>query len=86
MNINELRKIIDDAEAYQKQAWITLHLPSEVISFKVKDCDEREKLMHAFRRSGITASYSTMSGSVKNIDNQNRKDPFWGTKFMEKTK
>jgi hypothetical protein len=86
MNINELRKIIDDAEAYRKQAWITLHLPSEVISFKVKDCDEREKIMHALRRSGITASFSTMCGSVNNIDHAGRKEPFWGTKFTEEAK
>jgi hypothetical protein len=81
--IEELKKVVADAEAYRKQAWITLHLPSDVISFKVKDCDEREKIMHAFRRSGMTAGFSTMSGSVQNIDNPNRKEPFWGTKFIK---
>jgi hypothetical protein len=81
--LTELRKIIDQAEAYRKQAWLTLHLPSEVISFKVKDCDERDKLMHVCRRSGITASYATMCDSVKNIDIPNRKEPFWGTKFLK---
>ena len=82
MNISELKKICEDAEAYRKQAWITLHLPSEVISFKVKDCDERNKIMHACRRSGITASYSLMCDSVQNIDTPNREEPFWGTKFL----
>ena len=83
MNISELKKICDDAEAYRNQVWITLHLPSELISFKVKDCNERDKIMHSCRRSGITASYSTMCGSVENIDIPNREEPFWGTKFLK---
>jgi hypothetical protein len=81
--LQEMKKIVEDAESYRKQAWITLHLPSEVISFKVKDCDERDKIMHAFRRSGMTASFSTMCSSVMNIDSPKLKQPFWGTKFIK---
>lgn len=81
MSIIELKKICEDAEAYRAQAWINIKLPNgEDISFKVKDIDERDKLMHAFRRAGVDAWYATLAGAFKNVDHAGRKEPFWGAK------
>jgi hypothetical protein len=81
MNIRELKQICEDAEAFRNQAWLNIQLPNgHDISFKVKDIDERYKLMHACRRAGVDAWYATLAGATKNVDHAGRKEPFWGIK------
>ena len=82
MNISDLKKICEDAEAYRNQVWLSVELANgEKISFKVKDVDKRDDLMHAFRRGGLLASFRTLVGEpITNIDHAGRKEPFWGTK------
>ena len=82
MNISDLKKICEDAEAYRNQVWLTVDLPNgEVIELRVKDVDRRLELMHAFRRGGLTAGFHTLVGErITNQDQAGRKEPFWGTK------
>lgn len=85
MNISDLKKICEDAEAYRSQAWVNIELPNgQDIAFKVKDSLERDNIMHECRRAGLTAWYSTLAGLTKNIDHAGRKEPFWGTKVKRK--
>ena len=82
MNISDLKKICEDAEAYRNQVWLNIHLPNdERISFKVKDDAKRTAIMHACRRGGLWAGFQTLCGdAIVNEDHAGRKEPFWGTK------
>jgi hypothetical protein len=85
MNISDLKKICEDAEAYRSQVWVNIELPNEQdITFKVKDSLERDNIMHECRRAGLLAWFHTLTGAVENVDHAGRKEPFWGTKDKRK--
>ena len=85
MNISDLKKICEDAEAYRKQVFVNIELPNgEDICFKVQDSLIRDDIMHQCRRAGLDAWFSTMAGVAYNKDHVGRKEPFWGTKYQSK--
>ena len=85
MNISDLKKICEDAEAYRKQVFVNIELPNgEDICFKVQDSLVRDEIMHECRRAGLLAWFHTLTGAVDNIDHAGRKEPFWGTKCKSK--